>query len=135
MEKHILFLRLSYWIPALADFALAWFALFPGRMGLTEIVYPMGLTSVIAFSWGVLLLIADRKPMERRWVLIPTILVVILITVARVHFSVAGIVDFSIGLLLFGAGLALFMAFSYHYANVMSARRSYRQGPNDFNRS
>ena len=89
MEKHIVLLRLSYWIPALADFGIAVLALFPGRMGLTEIVYPMGLTSVIAFSWGVLLLIADRKPMERRWVLIPTTLVVILITAARVIFSMA----------------------------------------------
>ena len=122
MEKHIVLLRLSYWIPALADFGIAVLALFPGRMGLTEIVYPMGLTSVIAFSWGVMLLIADRKPMERGWVLVPTILVVILITAARVVFSAAGIMDFSLGLLLFGTGLALFMAFSYRYANVISAR-------------
>lgn len=125
MEKHILFLRLSYWIPALADFSVAWFVLFPERMGVTGIVYPMGLASVIAFSWGVLLLIADRKPMERRWVLIPTTLVVILITAARVIFSMAGIMEFSMGLLLFGAGLALFMAFSYWYANVMSAGHRY----------
>ena len=122
MEKHIVFLRLSYWIPALADFGIAGLALFPGRMGVNEIVYPMGLTSVIAFSWGVMLLIADRKPMERRWVLIPTILVVALVTAARIIFSTAGIMDFSIGILLFGTGLVLFMAFSYRYANVIGAR-------------
>lgn len=86
-------------------------------MGLTEVVYPMGLTSVIAFSWGVLLLIADRKPMERRWILIPTILVVSLLTAARVFFSQKGDIDFNIVLLLFGIGLILLMAYSYYYAN------------------
>jgi hypothetical protein len=80
VEKHILFLRLSYWIPAVADFVIAYLALNPQQMGLTNTVYPMGLTSVIAFSWGVMLLIADRQPMERRWILIPTILVVCLLT-------------------------------------------------------
>ena len=112
-----LLLRLCYWIAALADFAIAYWALIPQRMGLTEVVYPMGLTSVIAFSWGVLLLIADRKPMERRWILIPTILVVSLLTAARVFFSQKGDIDFNIVLLLFGIGLILLMAYSYYYAN------------------
>ncbi len=53
MAKQILLLRLCYWIAALADFAIAYWALIPQRMGLTEVVYPMGLTSVIAFSWCV----------------------------------------------------------------------------------
>ena len=117
MEKHVLFLRLSYWIPALADFAIAYLALTPKEMGLAETVYPMGLTSAIAFSWGVLLLLADRKPMDRRWILIPTILVVSLLTLVRVYFSQKGMIDFSMGLLLFGIGLVFFMSFSYYYAN------------------
>lgn len=118
IEKHILFLRLSYWIPALADFFIAYVALIPRNMGLTYIVYPMGLTSAIAFSWGVMLLIADRQPMERRWILIPTILVVSLLTIVRVFFSQKGLVDFDIGLVLFGFGLAVFMSFSYYYAGT-----------------
>ena len=118
MEKHILFLRLSYWISAIADFVIAYVALVPERMGSTDIVYPMGLTSAIAFSWGVMLLIADRKPMERRWVLVPTILVVSMITVVRVVFALVDSMEFSMGLLLFGIALASFMAFSFHYANI-----------------
>ena len=117
MTKQILLLRLSYWTAALADFAIAYWALIPQRMGLTDIAYPMGLTSVIAFSWGVLLLIADRKPMERRWILIPTILVVGLLTVVRVIFSQNGIVEFNLVLLLFGTGLIVLMVYSYYYAN------------------
>ena len=114
IARRILLLRLSYWISALADFAIAYLALIPERMGLENIAYPMGLTSVIAFSWGILLLMADRKPMERRWILIPTIIVVSLLTVARVIFSEIGVVDFHPGLFAFGAGLALFMSYSYY---------------------
>ena len=38
----------------------------------------MGLMSAVAFSWAVLLIVADRKPVERRWVLLPTTLVAFL---------------------------------------------------------
>jgi len=65
MTKSVLLLRLSYWIAAIADFLIAIFAWIPERMGVTEIAYPMGLASVIAFSWGVMLVIADRKPSVR----------------------------------------------------------------------
>ncbi len=63
MEKQILLLRLCYWIAALAalaDFVIAYWVLIPKEMGLSDVVYPMGLTFVIAFSWGVLLLIRHR---------------------------------------------------------------------------
>ena len=86
-------------------------------MGLPDIAYPMGLTSAIAFSWGVMLLIADRKPMERRWVLIPTILVVGLLTAVRVIFWQSEVIEFSLFILLFGIGLILLMIYSYYSAN------------------
>jgi hypothetical protein len=117
MKKPILLLRLSYWIAAIADFIIAILAWMPERMGVTEAVYPMGLVSAIAFSWGVLLVMADRKPLERRWILIPTILVVSLIAFARTKFSLDGTIEFSIALLLFAVALILFMAYSYFYAN------------------
>ena len=113
MKKHILLLRLSYWIAAIADFAIAGLVLMPERMGLTDIVYPMGLASAIAFSWGILLLLADRKPMERRWILIPTIIVVSLLTLVRVIFSLNGTIEFSYGFLLFGVLLVILMIYSY----------------------
>lgn len=124
MKKQILLLRLCYWIAALADFAIAYLALIPQRMGLTEIVYPMGLTSAIAFSWGVLLLLADRKPMERRWILIPTILVVGLLTAVRVIFWQNESIEFNLAILLFGIGLILLMIYSYYSANRISLKRT-----------
>jgi len=123
MNKQIILLRLSYWIAALADFAIAFWALVPQRMGVTEFIYPMGLTAAIAFSWGVMLLIADRKPMHRRWILIPTILVVGLLTAVRVIFSQNEMIKFSLVFLLFGIGLIVLMTYSYYYANKLMKDR------------
>ena len=94
-------MRLSYWIAAIADFIIAILAWIPERMGVAEMSYPMGLASVIAFSWAIMLLVADRKPVERKWMLIPTILVVTLITIVRVGFSLEGFIEFSLALLVF----------------------------------
>ena len=121
MTKSVLLLRLSYWIAAIADFAIAVLTWLPERMGVTEIVYPGGLASVIAFSWGVMLLIADRKPIERKWVLIPTILVVTLITLVRTKFSLDGTIEFSLVLLIFGIALIILMTYSYYYATKIAA--------------
>ena len=117
MTRPVLLLRISYWIAAIADFVIAILVWIPERMGVAEIVYPMGLASAVAFSWGVLLLVADRKPLERRWILIPTILVVTLITFARTTFSLDGTIEFSIALLLFAIALIIFMTYSYYYAD------------------
>ena len=117
MKSRILLLRLSYWSAAIADFAVAVLVLMPERMGLTNIVYPMGLTSAIAFTWGVLLLMADREPLERRWILIPTVLVVVLLLAARLIFVQNGTVEPGITLFFFGAALVILMAYSYHNAN------------------
>lgn len=121
MKEQILLLRLSYWSAAVADFGIAILVLIPERMGLTEIVYPMGLMSAIAFSWGVLLLFADRKPLERKWVLVPTIIVVALLSVARVLFALRGAIEFSVAFLLFGIALIGLMVYSYYSANQLEA--------------
>jgi hypothetical protein len=117
MKKQILLLRISYWAAAISDFTIAILVLIPERMGLTAIEYPMGLVSAIAFSWGVLLLIADRMPFERRWILIPTILVVALLTIVRIIFGINETIEFSIGLFLYSVFLIVLMAYSYYCAN------------------
>jgi Ca2+/Na+ antiporter len=123
MKNSVLFLRLSYWIAAIADFAIAILTWMPERMGVAGIVYPGGLASVIAFSWGVILLMADRKPLERKWILIPTILVVTLISAIRIIFSLDGTIEFSLVLLLFAIALVVFMVFSYYYATKHEKQR------------
>ncbi|KAA3664721.1 MAG: hypothetical protein DWQ04_04245 [Chloroflexi bacterium] len=85
MKENQILIRTSYWVAAIADFVIALLVLIPERMGVTDFVYPMGLMSAVAFSWGVLLIIADQKPVERKWVLLPTILVVFLLGVAGIY--------------------------------------------------
>ena len=91
MDRKIKWLRIAYWTAAIADFAVAIIVLIPARIGVPRYVYPMGLTSVVVFSWGVALLIADRKPVERRWFIIPTIIVVTLIGLVGLHSGVIGL--------------------------------------------
>ena len=90
-RKELLLLRASYWVPAVADFIIAVEVLVPERMGVAHFVYPMGLMSAVAFSWGILLLVADRRPVERKWILYPTMLVVFLLGVAGVYAAVVGV--------------------------------------------
>jgi len=113
MKAKIIWLRISYWTAAIADFGIALSVLFPERVGLTEFVYPMGLVAAVAFCWGILLIIADRKPVERRWILIPTMIVVALLTGVRIYAAFIGLIDFSIAFLLFGVLLLLVMIYSY----------------------
>ena len=125
MKKQILLLRISYWAAAISDFTIAILVLIPERMGLTAIEYPMGLVSAIAFSWGVLLLIADRMPFERRWILIPTILVVALLTIVRIIFGINETIEFSTGFFLYGVFLIVLMVYRYHSANKLVSTNKY----------
>jgi hypothetical protein len=123
MRKQIIQLRISYWTAAIADFVIAVIVLFPMEMGLSEIEYPMGLMSAVAFSWGIMLLIADRKPLERRWILIPTILVVALLTFVRILFEINEKIETNFAISLFGITLLVFMIYSYYSATSSDKRK------------
>ena len=92
--NNIFLLRSSYWVAAIADFIIAISILFPDRAGTDGYIYPMGLMSAVAFSWGIMLIFADRKPIERRWILIPTMLVVALLGFVSLHALIMGIMPF-----------------------------------------
>ncbi len=113
MKSKITWLRISYWTAAIADFGIAISVLVPERVGLTEFVYPMGLISVVTISWGILLLIADRKPVERRWILIPTIIVVALLSGVRIFAVLSGMLEFSIPYLILGVMILSLLIYSY----------------------
>ena len=95
MRQHIILLRTSYWVAAVVDFIIAFLVLIPERMGVSGFVYPMGLMSAVAFSWAVLLIFADRKPIERKWVLPPTILVAFLLGIAGIYAVIMNVIPFS----------------------------------------
>ena len=77
-------LGLSFWVTAIADFLVAIMVLIPDLPGDTYVI-SMGQMSVVAISWGIMLILAVRKPMERRWIAIPTLLVVFLLGVVSLH--------------------------------------------------
>ena len=94
MRNKVKLLRISYWVGVIGDFALAIFALIPKIMEVPSYVYPMGMFSSVAFSWGCMLIWADREPLERRWVLLPTILVGSMLLLANIISMFAGVVTF-----------------------------------------
>jgi len=113
--KKVKLLKINYWLGALADFIYGIVILIPSRAGVSEYVYPMGLFAAVAFSWGVMLLLALRSPIERRWILIPTILVIVLLGLANLYSLLIGAIDFNTVFprLLLCITISAFMLFSY----------------------
>jgi hypothetical protein len=86
MKSTILWLRISYWAGALLDLLAGLTMLFPALFVLNNQLssfypaadyrYAMGMGAPLMLAWSVLLLWADRKPLERKGVLPITLLVV-----------------------------------------------------------
>ncbi len=108
-------LRISYWVAALADFAIAILALTTEEPAVNRFVYAQGQFAAVAFSWGVFLLMADRKPFERRWVLIPTILVVALLGLVALISMLADLILVSRGLPAVVASVLVVTLLAYSY--------------------
>jgi uncharacterized membrane protein len=70
---YITWLRTSYWVGVVADAVATVAILIPSRMGESEFRYPMGLAAALMLAWTVLLIWADRRPVERRGVLLLTV--------------------------------------------------------------
>lgn len=87
LKNKILWLRACYWIGAIVDgfVAVAW--LFPDRWASfsdfsqhspgIELSFAMWQGAALMFGWTVLLLWADRKPVERKGILLITVFPVI----------------------------------------------------------
>jgi len=95
MEK-VKWLLLSYWAAGIADFIFAIIILIPGRTGLDKFVYPAGLFSAVAFSWGILLVLSTKEPVNRRWVLVPTMIVISLLGIASIYSVVVEAIPLSV---------------------------------------
>jgi hypothetical protein len=64
---------------------IAALVLIPALLHHQTYYYPQGIVATVGISWRILLLIATKKPFERRWILLPTILVIFLITIVYAH--------------------------------------------------
>ena len=88
LEKKILTLRISYWAGAIADGFSVIPMIFPqiGKMLLNledfnptiEYQYAMGMGASLMLGWTILLIWADRKPIERRGIVLITLVPVML---------------------------------------------------------
>lgn len=87
MQKSTIWLRISYWVGAIADGIVAGIMLAQAILAqpsplthyLPEVPYryAMGLAGSLMLGWTILLLWADRRPLERRGVLMITNFVIL----------------------------------------------------------
>ena len=122
MDKKIRWLRIAYWTAAIADFVIAILVLISARMGVTHYVYPMGLMSAVAFSWGVLLILADSHPLERHWILIPTIVVVALLGIVGLHAGLMEVIPLIRIIPTFIVTIIVLSTLIYSYMNARDSR-------------
>lgn len=132
MDKEILFLRICYWIGAIMD-ALAGIEMlcsallgnmspFTG-LGLTleggsEYRYAMAIAGTFMIVWTFILLWADRKPIERRDILVILVPVIIGIQLSEflgVSLGILSLHNFIINSIL-RINLLIFVIFSYLYS-------------------
>ncbi|MDH3728985.1 MAG: hypothetical protein OER77_15750, partial [Myxococcales bacterium] len=126
MDKNVRGLRIAYWAGAIADAVAAVMMFLPelgaavyGRADLipsNDYRYAMGLGGSLMLGWTMLLLWADRKPMERRGVLLLTVFPVIVgLALAGVYAVVSDLVPFTrmIPTWVVQGALASLMLFSY----------------------
>ncbi len=99
----IRWLRVSYWTGAIADALAAVAMWFPEAGGAlyrmegfepgADYRYAMRLGASLMFGWTVLLVWADRKPLERRGVLPITVLVILGLASAGAYAVRSGLID------------------------------------------
>ncbi len=122
MNNRITWLRVSYWAGALTDAIAALRMMFPQLANGVEYRYAMGLGASLVLGWALLLIWADRKPFERKGVLLLTVFPVITgIIIAEVYAYIAGFMEFESVLptVVFLLALSALMAVSYLRARAL----------------
>ena len=128
MEHKILFLRISYWAGAILDVIAFLIMVFPSLFalnnGLTnfnpgvEYRYAMGMGAPLMLAWTVLLLWADRKPMERKGILLITFLVVLGEVATEIFGVMTGFIAVSVMLLTWTIQFIIGVLFVFSYWNA-----------------
>jgi hypothetical protein len=95
MKNKITWLRISYWVGAIADGVATLRMLFPKIAYGVEYRYALGLGASLMLGWTFLLVWADRKPLERKGVLLLTVFPVITgILLAEIYAVTKGLITF-----------------------------------------
>ena len=128
-------LRTSYWVGAVADAIVGLLMLFPeaGRAiyGITgfepgpDYRYAMGLGASLMLGWTVLLRWADRRPVERRGILLITVFVIFGLASANAYAVMSGLVALPrmIPTWVFQAFLVALFSYSYFRSGAAALSR------------
>jgi len=126
MKNKILLLRISYWLGAILDF-LTIIPMLNAKVGAAmfgianfnpgnDYRYAMGVGASLMLGWTFLLIWADRKPLERKGVLILTICPVMLGLIASGTYAVISnlvSINYMLPVLIFQIFIITFFAYSY----------------------
>jgi hypothetical protein len=125
---NVRWLRISYWIGAVADAGAAFVmlsqAILAHQSPLTAYVpevpyrYAMGLGGSLMLGWSLLLLWADRRPLERRGVLLITNVVIIGLLATDISAVRVGFVSLTSMAPLLVLQVLLIIVFSISYARA-----------------
>lgn len=137
MDSIVRWLRISYWVGAIVD-ALAAItmlsqAVFGHQSPLSDYTpeipyrYAMGLAGSLMLGWTLLLLWADRRPSERKGVLLITNIVIIGLFASGVYASSAGFVPFSRMTVILVFQIVLIVLFTASYVNSKSKDTNIRR--------
>ena len=123
MRNQIVWLRTGYWIGAVADGFATYRMLFPKVAHGVEYRYALGLAAALMLGWTILLIWADRKPLERKGVLLLTAFPVVSgLLLAESYAVFCGIMSFEkmlpTGIFLVG----LMVLFCFGYFNARGAK-------------
>lgn len=124
----VLWLHISYWTGALVDFVAVWMMLIPALFAFmnepeafhptNEYRYAMGMGVPLMFGWTILLLWADRKPLERKGILPITLLVIFGEIITQVWGVSVGFVPFDGVASTFVLQAVLISLFCFAYFNA-----------------
>ena len=120
----VTWLRTSYWAGAVADGVIGILILIPSRMGETEFRYPMGLAAALMFGWTILLVWADRKPTERKAILLITVFPVITgLLLSGIYAVATGLLSSTKIIPGLAIGVILIILMLYSYVNARGVGR------------
>jgi len=125
-------LRLSYWIGAIADLIVGIAMVYPKFLALAlrleepplaiETRCALGIGASLMFGWTALLLWADRKPLERKGVLVLTVAVILGLAFTIIYGFLGGYIPLAsaVSLWVFQTFLVVLFLFAYSFATKVN---------------
>jgi hypothetical protein len=131
MKNAVLWLRISYWAGAVLDLLAGLTMLFPALFTINNQLssfyptpayrYAMGMGAPLMLAWTILLLWADRKPLERKGLLPITLLVVFGEGINEIVAAITGYIAVSALIPTWTIQAVLTVLFLFSYWNARGA--------------